>query len=251
MHRAAITASGDRSSLIRTQNRFLRFDGQQVLLVARARSPDFHGTRIMTTPILGVLNMRRLSLETAVALPQIVSALIMVVTLLYAVTQWARTVSYTTQELEYNLYGRLHEMDLLLAESGDLADIVLRAGSDPQSLTSPERARFLAYENNFYNTWNALYGARESGLIGARQFGLWEEFFITASARRPKFGWTDNLHNYTPPLSSITLSLTRIGNEVMRRLCEGIGSRPPLQIRSSFQAGSSPGPDLVLINGCL
>jgi hypothetical protein len=143
--------------------------------------------------------MQRLSLPTAVSLAQVVSALIMVVTLLYAVSEWRRNVDYTTQDLEYNLYGRLLEMDLLLAESGDLAEIVLRAANGPQNLTPAERARFLAYENIFYNTWNALYDARESGLMGPRQFGLWEESFITAAARRPKFGWTDNHHNYTPP----------------------------------------------------
>ena len=96
--------------------------------------------------------MRRLSLATAVALAQVVSALIMVITLLYAVTQWNRTIAYTDQELENYLGQRLLEMDRLLAESVDLADIVLRAGIDPKSLTPTERARFLAYENIFYNT---------------------------------------------------------------------------------------------------
>lgn len=143
--------------------------------------------------------MRRLSLDTAVAMAQVVSALIMVITLLYAVTQWNRTVAYTTQDLENYLGQRFLEMDLLLAQSEDLAYIVLRARKDPQGLAPPERARFLAYENIFYNTWNALYDARESGLIGAGQFGLWEEFFTAAAARRPKFGWTENLGDYTPP----------------------------------------------------
>ena len=143
--------------------------------------------------------MRRLSLESAVSLAQVVSAFVMVFTLLYAVSEWKRTVDYTTQDLENYLGQRFLEMDLLLAESDKLADIVLRTGSGPKNLTPPERARFLAYENIFYNTWNALYDARESGLIGPRQFGLWEEFFTAEAARRPKFGWTDNIHQYTPP----------------------------------------------------
>lgn len=142
--------------------------------------------------------MRRLSLDTAVALAQVVSALIMVITLLYAVTQWNRTVAYTDQDLENYLGQRMLELDRLLAENEDLAEIVLRASSDAQTLTPPERARFLAFENIFYNTWNALYDARESGLIGDTQFGLWEEFFTTRAALRPKFGWTENQRDYTP-----------------------------------------------------
>jgi hypothetical protein len=142
--------------------------------------------------------MRRLSLETAVSLAQVVSAFVMVFTLLYAVSEWVRIHDTTSQDLEYSLYDRLLQLDLLLADSDKLADIVLRAGSDPQSLTPPERSRFLAYENVFYNTWNALYDAREAGLIGASQYRLWEESFITETAHRPKFGWTENLRHYTP-----------------------------------------------------
>jgi hypothetical protein len=113
--------------------------------------------------------MRRLSLPTAVALAQVVSAFVMVFTLLYAVSEWwVRTCAVTNTELEWILYGRLLEMDVLLAESEDLADIVLRAGSDPVSLTPPERARYLAYEHIFYDSWNAAYDARQSGLIGAK-----------------------------------------------------------------------------------
>ena len=105
--------------------------------------------------------MRRLSLESAVSLAQVVSAFVMVFTLLYAVSEWKRTVDYTTQDLENYLGQRFLEMDLLLAESDKLADIVLRAGSDPKNLTPPERARFLAYENIFYNTSRIyLKGAR-------------------------------------------------------------------------------------------
>ena len=42
--------------------------------------------------------MRKISLDTTVALAQVVSAFIMVITLLYAVTEWKRTVNYTTQD---------------------------------------------------------------------------------------------------------------------------------------------------------
>jgi hypothetical protein len=72
--------------------------------------------------------MRRLSLETAVSLAQLVSAFVLVFTLLYAVSEWKRTVDYTTQDLEYNLYGRLLEMDLVLtrADQPGLLGVVQR-----------------------------------------------------------------------------------------------------------------------------
>ena len=63
--------------------------------------------------------MRRLSLETAVSLAQVVSAFVMVFTLLYAVSEWVRIHDTTSQDLEYSLYDRLLQMDLLLAESVD------------------------------------------------------------------------------------------------------------------------------------
>ena len=143
--------------------------------------------------------MRKLSLENAVSLSQVVSAFVLVFTLLYAVSEWVRTRATTNTELEWILYERMLEMDVLVAESEELADIVLRAGSDPRSLTPSERARYLAYEDIFYNTWNAAYDAWESGLIGTRQYELWERFFTADAARRPKFAWTENLRYFNPP----------------------------------------------------
>jgi hypothetical protein len=143
--------------------------------------------------------MRRISLETGVALAQLVSAFVMIFTLLYAVSEWMRVRDTTAQDLEYTLYQRLHEMDLLLAESGDLAEMILRAGSDPDSLTAPERARVLAYENAFYNIWNACFDAYNLGLITEGQYALWDKTFIANAVLRPKIGWTGNLRNYNPP----------------------------------------------------
>ena len=142
--------------------------------------------------------MQRLSLPTAVSLAQVVSAFVMVFTLLYAVSEWVRIQDTTSQDLQYSLYDRLNEMDLLLAESDQLADIVLRARSDPQSLAPAERIRYLAYENIFYNAWNSAYDAWTNGLIGAKEYELWERWFTADAARRPKFAWTDNLRSFNP-----------------------------------------------------
>jgi hypothetical protein len=48
-----------------------------------------------------------------------------VFTLLYAVSEWKRTRALTSTDLEVMLYGRILERDLLIAESGELADLVL------------------------------------------------------------------------------------------------------------------------------
>jgi hypothetical protein len=92
----------------------------------------------------------------------------------YAVSELKRARALSSTDLETMLYGRMLEMDRLVAENDDLADIVLRATSDPQSLDTRERTRYLAFEHIFYDSWEAALEASQSGMIDSEQFADWE-----------------------------------------------------------------------------
>lgn len=86
-------------------------------------------------------------------------------------------------------------MDRLVAEAGGLAEILVRVDDDPATLTAGERARYLAYERIFYNSWEAAREAWQSGLMDAHQFEAWDGWFAQEAARRPHIGWTENKFN--------------------------------------------------------
>ncbi|UCF19291.1 MAG: hypothetical protein JSU87_15395 [Gemmatimonadota bacterium] len=140
--------------------------------------------------------MRVGRLRTAVSIAEIISALAVVVTLVYAVSELKRSRAMTSTDIETVLYDRMLEMDRLLVEADGFADIVIRVSEDPESLTSGERARYLAYEHIFFDAWEAAVQARKNSLMSQETFESWDDFFAADASRRPKLAWTGNLRFY-------------------------------------------------------
>ena len=140
--------------------------------------------------------MRAGKLRTAVSMAEIISALAVVVTLVYAVSELKRSSARTSTDIETILYDRLLEMDRLVVEADGFADLLARASEDPESLTPSERARYLAYQHIFFDAWEAAVVARESDLMSDESFESWDNFFAADAARRPRFGWAGNLRFY-------------------------------------------------------
>jgi hypothetical protein len=88
------------------------------------------------------------------------------------------------------------EMDRLVVEGDAFADILLRASEDPESLTSSERTRYLAFEHIFFDAWEAAVEARKNDLMSEATFESWDRFFATDASRKPKLAWTGNLRFY-------------------------------------------------------
>jgi len=142
--------------------------------------------------------MRASRLRTAVSIAEIISALAVVATLLYAVSELKRARALASTDIETILYGRMLEMDRLVVENGDFAQIVVRAREDPESLTPADRARYLAYEHIFYDAWEAAVAGRASDLMSEAAFASWDGWFAADAARRSRLGWTGNRRNYQP-----------------------------------------------------
>lgn len=140
--------------------------------------------------------MRVGKLRTAVSIAEIISALAVVVTLVYAVGELKRTRALTSTNIETVLYDRMLEMDRLVVEANGFADILVRANEDPETLTSSARARYLAYEHIFFDAWETAVQARDNNLMSDESFDSWDRFFAADASRRPKLAWTGNLRFY-------------------------------------------------------
>lgn len=140
--------------------------------------------------------MRVGRLRTAVSIAEIISALAVVVTLVYAVSELKRSRALTSTSIETVLYDRMLEMDRLLVEADGFAGIVVRAREDPQGLASSELARYLGYEHIFFDAWEAAVQARNNSLMSEEMFESWDRFFAADASRRPKLAWTGNLRFY-------------------------------------------------------
>jgi hypothetical protein len=142
------------------------------------------------------VTMRRTSLRTAVSIAEIISALAVVVSLVYVANEFRRSRALTSTDVQTILYERVQEMERLVVESAELADIIVRASGDPESLSPADRARFLAFEHIFYDSWELGWISHEEGVLGPAGWSTWNDWFAEEARRRPRFGWTENRKHF-------------------------------------------------------
>ena len=140
--------------------------------------------------------MRRSSLRTAVSAAEIVTALAVVISLLYAATEFRRSRTLTSTNVQTILYSRMLEMDRMLIENGELADILIAVATDAQSLTPGDTVRYLAYEHIFYDSWELAWIAHDDGVLEDRAWAGWNEWFVAEVRRRAPLGWAGNRKNH-------------------------------------------------------
>ena len=156
--------------------------------------------------------MRRISLQTTVSLAEIVTAVAVVVSLLYAVSEFKRSQTLTSTDVQTIVYDRMLEMDRLLIENKDLAEITVAAMEQPESLTPADTARFLAYEHIFYDSWELAWAAHQDGVLEEKAWDGWNTWFVEEAKRRSAFGWAGNRKNH--------------GADFIRYVEAQVGSRP-------------------------
>lgn len=139
---------------------------------------------------------RRINLQTVVALAEIVTAVAVVVSLLYAASEFRRSRTLTSTDVETILYERMLEMDRLLIENAYLAEVRVVLAEQPESLTPADRERFLAYEHIFYDSWELAWIAREDDVLNEEAWNDWNGWFVAEAQRRPRMGWTGNRKNH-------------------------------------------------------
>lgn len=139
---------------------------------------------------------RRIDLQTVVGLAEIVTAVAVVVSLLYAASEFRRSQTLTSTDVETILYERMLEMDRLLIENPYLADLHVMLAERPESLTPADRERFLAYEHIFYDSWELAWTAHEDEVLNEDAWADWNGWFAAEAGRRDPSGWTGNRQNH-------------------------------------------------------
>ncbi len=140
--------------------------------------------------------MKKIELQTAVAFAEIVSALAIVVSLIYAVNEFKRSQTITSRDVENIAYTRMMELDRLLVENPDFSKLYLRALNDPQTITKEDSIRYTAFEHIYYDSWETLWYYYHEGVMEKGAWDSWNEWFLSDSKKRPLIGWVGNRRNY-------------------------------------------------------
>lgn len=141
------------------------------------------------------MNERRL--QAYASLAEVVSALAIIISLLYAGYEFRRSNTMSSREADVLLYERVREANRLMIETPGLAEILVEAQTAPEDLSAAERVRFLAFQHSFFDSWELGWNQHDDGILDETTWREWDDWFVQEARRRPSFAWTDNEHNFT------------------------------------------------------
>ena len=141
--------------------------------------------------------MKQNQLARWTAFAEIISAVAIVISLLYVAYEFRRSETLSSKEVNALLFERVQELNSMLIQSPDLAGIVIQAETDSDSLTPDSRLRYLAYQHVFFDSWELAWLYRDDGILDDTTWQEWDSWFIEEARHRPVFGWVENRRQFT------------------------------------------------------
>lgn len=131
------------------------------------------------------------------SLAEVLSAVAIVVSLLYAVSEFRRAETLSSRDADLILFERTWEGNRMLIESPELADVVVAAETNPDSLSDTDRLRYLAYQHQFFDSWEIGWSYHADGILDEETWREWDEWFTSQVRDRPGFAWTASRRHFT------------------------------------------------------
>lgn len=141
--------------------------------------------------------MKKPDLKTVVAVAEIISALAIVVSLIYAVNEFRRAQTLTSRDVENIAYARMMERDRLLIENPDFAIIYVNAVAGFDRLAEQDRVRYLAFEHIYFDSWETLWYYYQQGVMDEGAWDSWNNWFISDSKNKPAIAWEENRKHFS------------------------------------------------------
>jgi hypothetical protein len=142
--------------------------------------------------------MKKPSLQRFVGITQILSSLAVIISIFLLITEYRRSGVLNEKEVENLVYSRIMELDRLLIENAEFAELLNKAYTTPDSLNETEKMRYLAYEHIFFDSWETLYVGFQDGLVEKNTWIDWNLWFSREAARKPDLAIRGNENNYSP-----------------------------------------------------
>ena len=142
--------------------------------------------------------MKKYKLQTIVSVTQILSSFAVLISIIYLVTEYNRSGLMNEKSIENLVYGRFMRLDELIIENPDMAEIIIKASNNSDSLTKTEVLRYAAYEHIFYDSWETLWVGHRDGLIGDKTWKEWDEWFKDKAKAKPVLALKENEDDLDP-----------------------------------------------------
>ena len=136
-------------------------------------------------------------LQVYVSFAEVVSAIAVVLSLVYLGNEVRHASTMDSREADLLLFERVQRVHRLVIESPGLAEIIVTAEASPQDLAPADRLRYLTYEHEWYNSWEVGFNSHAEGILDDEDWRSWKEWFTQEARRQPRFGWVENRQHFT------------------------------------------------------
>lgn len=133
--------------------------------------------------------MTERKLNTWVAIAEIMSAVAVVISLIYVGLEIRRSTLESDADIQAELLSYTVQRRYLVVESSDLAALMAKGYTDPTRLSPDEVLRFQSYIELFYVAWERAYMARTAGVFSEEHFDEWNNWFTSIAKADPAFVW--------------------------------------------------------------
>ena len=99
--------------------------------------------------------LKKIKLDTVVSIANIVSSLVLIISIIILINEYRRSEVVNEKAIENLVYNRMMELDRLVIENSDLAEILSKANTNSGSLSKVDTIRYLAYEHVWVSKWRS------------------------------------------------------------------------------------------------
>ncbi|MGI9263317.1 MAG: hypothetical protein ACR2QU_00215 [Gammaproteobacteria bacterium] len=133
--------------------------------------------------------MTERKLNTWVAIAEVISAVAVVISLIYVGLEIRRSTLESDADIQAELLTYTVQRRYLLIESSDLSSLLAKGYADPSQLSPDEILRFQSYIELFYVAWERAYMSKDAGVFSEELFDTWHAWFVSVAENDPEFVW--------------------------------------------------------------
>ena len=134
--------------------------------------------------------MNQGKLQSYASIGEIVSAVAIVVSLIYVGYEFRQSRTVSNRDAEMMLFDRFAEMNRLEIQTPGLAELLIAGQTEPESLSPGDRRRVETYERGFYNNWEIAWYYHRDGILEPETWTDWDQYFQQSARHRPAWVWT-------------------------------------------------------------
>jgi len=133
--------------------------------------------------------MSKRGLKNWVEIAEIISAVAVVLSLMYVGFEIRRTTVQSDADVQAELLSYTHQRRYLVIENRDLSQLLAKGYDSPADLTAGETIQFQNYSELLFVAWERATMAKDAGVFTAATYDQWDEWFISVAQQAPDFVW--------------------------------------------------------------